>query len=830
MCVTAGGTPPPNTNASIGRRLPRSTDERKVKSRDAARERRAREADCFQELEDLLSLPGTQESVNEDQKSVPPLDKTSLIRLTVAQLKCRDVIRNELQRDGREWESDDIFASLDPLACLDGFCLVIGSQGEVIFASENIHKFVGLTAEEVLGHHFVDFVHPCDQAALRCLNPRDLARGEKRDVTATVRVKCTVTERGRIINLKQANYKPLRLTGRTSHILPRSSSSYTGQVFIGAASLVGPDLTMCSQSGVFSTKHFADMRLAEATPWMSDVARYPAEDVLGLSFYDLIHSIDLPQVGTSFRNLREHGQCWTPPYRLLVRGGGFCWLQTRALCKPARRGSGRSTYIHCQHNQLTGVEEVGQVVAVIQGAPDPPPASKLNISSDLGFVRRKRETRTRLDLSDERQESRTKRKSLQNAPRQVDSIPLGRSSMNLAKVQTKLALSPIKTEPAYLQNSPKAATAQIFQAPPLTRAAGSQLSDKSTRQDKPSESPTVSLKPPRPSTSVIWSAKSPFEVSRPITLEAAPTNWKAAAENGSNVQLPKCSTPKFFAPQSSPLATSSKCAELMPDLCFSPRSSVITVPKIAMRPETITFGAQAWQESSSTLDQGVDLPSRMELADKEDTARGQQTRAVGETSEREKLSESDFFNNIFDYSGEELERLSPHSGDECILLTNSQNPIGAPLDVNCGNDDSLKPTMPNNLCEDFSQFFDNPGTPLPEDCASYFEASGPTELEPQDLALLLSPPQDRVPESPPHNIKETPPTPSSPPSMSTLWQSVSLTDSRPVRLDFRDRDKEKDESLEVSIQGRGVKRVKETSPNSLESKRIRAEVKVLQRR
>ena len=41
------------------------------------------------------------------------------------------------------------------------------------------------------------------QAALRCLNPRDLARDEKRDVTATVRVKCTVTERGRIINLKQ---------------------------------------------------------------------------------------------------------------------------------------------------------------------------------------------------------------------------------------------------------------------------------------------------------------------------------------------------------------------------------------------------------------------------------------------------------------------------------------------------------------------------------------------------------------------------------------------------------------------------------------------------
>ena len=83
-----------------------------------------------------------------------------------------------------------------------------------------------------------------------------------------------------------------------------------------------------------------------AAPRMSDVARYPAEDVLGLSFYDLIHSIDLPQVEAAFRNceykiskkadnadaphpVREQGQCWTPPYRLLVRGGGFCWLQTR---------------------------------------------------------------------------------------------------------------------------------------------------------------------------------------------------------------------------------------------------------------------------------------------------------------------------------------------------------------------------------------------------------------------------------------------------------------------------------------------------------------------
>ena len=41
------------------------------------------------------------------------------------------------------------------------------------------------------------------QAGLRQLTPRDLLSGERRQVATTVRVKCTVTDRGRIINLKQ---------------------------------------------------------------------------------------------------------------------------------------------------------------------------------------------------------------------------------------------------------------------------------------------------------------------------------------------------------------------------------------------------------------------------------------------------------------------------------------------------------------------------------------------------------------------------------------------------------------------------------------------------
>ena len=69
-------------------------------------------------------------------------------------------------------------------------------------------------------------------------------------------------------------------------------------------------------------------------------------------------------------SVRQHRQCWTPPYRLLVRGGGYCWLQTKALCNfPAGRESLGGTTIECQHSQLSGVEDEGEVFALIQQGP-----------------------------------------------------------------------------------------------------------------------------------------------------------------------------------------------------------------------------------------------------------------------------------------------------------------------------------------------------------------------------------------------------------------------------------------------------------------------------
>merc|ERR1719500_110907 len=476
----------------------------------------------------------------------------------------------------------------------------------------------------------------------------------------------------------------------------------------------------------------------------------------------------------------------------------------------------------------------GAAASQLDGAVDEAPSSsasttsppaRQNIFSDAAVVGRRNETRTRLDPINKRQEARKKRKSFQEAPCRMDQPPLGRVDM---KPQTRLALSPIKTEPAYFQNSPKAATAQIFVAPPLARNAGCQT-DNLTRQDKPSAGPKVSLQPPRPTTSLIWSTESPFEVSRPVTLEAAASSWKEAENLSTTVPLPRCSTPKLFA---APLTTTSKYAELEPAYYRPSGTEVENMPKTLLRAEMKSSGSQNWQENLR-LDQRVKLPSWLEVAEqKEMEERIRKTDDVGEAEEgrlmNEKSGESDFFNRLFDFSADELARLSPHSGDECISLTIPQTSkrTSTSLDVSFSDGGPSQPqaTLPSDLCDDFSQFFDSQATQLTGDCASYFEAPGRTELEPQDLAILWS--EDRgTSQSPPCADTGPPPWP---PASSTSNHDGSLPDSRPVMLHSREHRKE--EAGAEPSHDRGTKRPRGKSPLGVEIKRIKSEVKVLQRR
>ncbi|GAA6081446.1 endothelial PAS domain-containing protein 1b isoform X1, partial [Tachysurus ichikawai] len=101
---------------------------------------------------------------------------------------------------------------------LEGFISVVTSDGDMIFLSENINKFMGLTQVELIGHSIFDFTHPCDHDEIRENLSLKTGVGKKGKELNTerdffMRMKCTVTSRGRTVNLKSASWKVLHCTG-----------------------------------------------------------------------------------------------------------------------------------------------------------------------------------------------------------------------------------------------------------------------------------------------------------------------------------------------------------------------------------------------------------------------------------------------------------------------------------------------------------------------------------------------------------------------------------------------------------------------------------------
>ena len=119
-----------------------------------------------------------------------------------------------------EFELPDI----DLLSCLDGFSLVLGAEGDIIYVSKNVSNYMGLKPVELLGQTIADYVHPCDLQDLASLTS-PTGEGEVERAEVTIRMKCTVTERGRLINLNQASL-PTAILFSHSNIHRRHTSHF----------------------------------------------------------------------------------------------------------------------------------------------------------------------------------------------------------------------------------------------------------------------------------------------------------------------------------------------------------------------------------------------------------------------------------------------------------------------------------------------------------------------------------------------------------------------------------------------------------------------------
>ncbi|KAM8851749.1 endothelial PAS domain-containing protein 1b [Synchiropus picturatus] len=343
-----------------------SSERRKEKSRDAARCRRSKETEVFYELAQQLPLP---ESVSTH------LDKASIMRLAISFLRTRNLVA--MGTDG-EKDSEDMDSFY--LRSLEGFITVVTADGDMIFLSENINKFLGLTQVDLTGHSIFDFTHPCDHEEIRenlSLKMAGDAFGKQGKELNTdrdffMRMKCTMTNRGRTVNLKSASWKVLHCTGhlKTFNGLTQVLHSLAVPPLACAVLMCEPiphpsNIDIPLDSKTFLSRHSMDMKFTYCDDRVTELMGYSPEDLIGRSVYDFYHALDSDCVTKNHQNLCTKGQVVTRQYRMLAKTGGYVWVETQGTVIYNSRNS-QPQCIVCVNYVLSDVEEKSLVLSLEQ--------------------------------------------------------------------------------------------------------------------------------------------------------------------------------------------------------------------------------------------------------------------------------------------------------------------------------------------------------------------------------------------------------------------------------------------------------------------------------
>lgn len=368
-----------------------STEQRKVRSRDAARCRRSQETEVFYELAHSLPLP---------RRVASHLDKAAIMRVALSYLRMRHILATgdapaevhsnmEEEMELEEKAMDELYQHV-----LDGFIMVLSEDGDIVFLSESVNKYLGITQLELLGQSAFDFVHACDQEELRDIltaRPVSFKKGHGDRHTERnffLRMKSTLTNRGRTVNIKSATWKVLHCTGHMQTFRGEGEGAPPPGNYLTLLCEPIPHPSSVEfplDGSTFVTRHNMDLTFTQCDGRVTELVGYEPEEMLGRSFFEYFHALDFEHVTKSFHTLLSKGQVCTKHYRFLARRGGYVWVETKATVIYNSRTS-QPEAIVCLHFILSGVEQADVVFSAEQTRPVLPLATKVKMeqNSSLG--------------------------------------------------------------------------------------------------------------------------------------------------------------------------------------------------------------------------------------------------------------------------------------------------------------------------------------------------------------------------------------------------------------------------------------------------------------
>ncbi|XP_043553169.1 hypoxia inducible factor 1 subunit alpha a isoform X4 [Chiloscyllium plagiosum] len=343
-----------------------SSERRKEKSRDAARFRRGKESEVFYELARELPLPHSVTS---------HLDKASIMRLTISYLRMRKLLNaGDMEVEADLEEQLNSFY----LKALEGFVMVLTQDGDMIYMSENVNKCMGLTQFELIGHSVFDFTHPCDHEEMReMLSHRQglLKKGKDQNTERNffLRMKCTLTSRGRTVNIKSATWKVLHCTGHIRVYKSSNEQTHCGYKEPPMTCLIlicepiphPSNIEVPLDSKTFLSRHSLDMKFSYCDERITELMGYQPEELLGRSVYEFYHALDSDHLTKTHHDLFTKGQATTGQYRMLGKEGGYVWVETQATVIYNSKNS-QPQCIVCVNYVLSGLVEKEVILSLDQ--------------------------------------------------------------------------------------------------------------------------------------------------------------------------------------------------------------------------------------------------------------------------------------------------------------------------------------------------------------------------------------------------------------------------------------------------------------------------------
>lgn len=319
----------------------------------------------FYELAKQLPVPHSASSA---------LDKASIMRLTISYLRMRKLL---CIGEPVAEEKTDLDTQLNGpyLKALDGFLLVLSEDGDMIYISENVNKCLGLAQLDLIGHSVFDFTHPCDQEELReTLVYRTGSKKVKEQSTERsffLRMKCTLTSRGRTVNVKSATWKVLHCSGHVRvHSSEESADGQKEQPVPYLVLICDPiphpsNIEVPLDTKTFLSRHTMDMKFTYCDERITELMGYDPEDLLDRSVYEYYHALDSDYLTKIHHHLFAKGQVTTGQYRMLAKRGGFVWLETQATVIYNSKNS-QPQCVVCVNFVLSGIQEDKLILSLAQ--------------------------------------------------------------------------------------------------------------------------------------------------------------------------------------------------------------------------------------------------------------------------------------------------------------------------------------------------------------------------------------------------------------------------------------------------------------------------------